>query len=186
MAQITEQIIIGELVEQHPEVIDTLLNYGVHCIGCQANPYESLGDGFRGHGMSEEDIAQAVSSINKVITEHVPEEQTQDAELYLDLTPLAFTKIKEFCTTKNKQALRIGIKRGGCSGYSYFFELIDSINADDIVIEDQGIRVVVDKGSVPKLTGSQIDYQDSLMGAGFKVSNPLATKSCGCGSSVGF
>ena len=80
-------------------------------------------------------------------------------------------------------ALRVGVKPGGCSGYSYemFF---DSEREDgDIVLEFGGVQVVVDPTSAELLTGATLDYSDSLQGAGFHITNPNATRTCGCGSS---
>ena len=80
-------------------------------------------------------------------------------------------------------ALRVAVRAGGCSGYSYemFF---DSDIADDDVVDEQGaVKVVVDAASAELLKGSTLDYTDGLQGAGFHISNPNATRTCGCGSS---
>ena len=80
-------------------------------------------------------------------------------------------------------ALRVAVKPGGCSGFNYdmFF---DSEFADDDVLRDfAGVKVVVDPQSAELLTGSTLDYSDSLQGAGFHITNPNATRTCGCGNS---
>jgi len=79
--------------------------------------------------------------------------------------------------------LRIGVVGGGCSGFSYTFDLDDAINGDDLVIERDGAKVVIDEASLPFLDGSEIDYVDELIGASFKIHNPNATAACGCGTS---
>ena len=61
---VTRETTIGEIVEKHPEVVDTLMSFGVHCVGCHVSPFESLEDGFRGHGMSDEDVEVAVTKLN--------------------------------------------------------------------------------------------------------------------------
>lgn len=79
--------------------------------------------------------------------------------------------------------LRVSVEGGGCSGFQYKFELITAPDADDLVIERAGARVVIDQISVGYLGGSEIDFVDDLMGQSFKIRNPNATASCGCGTS---
>jgi iron-sulfur cluster assembly accessory protein len=79
--------------------------------------------------------------------------------------------------------LRVSVEGGGCSGFQYKFELIAAAEVDDLVIERAGARVVIDQISVGYLEGSEIDFVDDLMGQSFKIKNPNATASCGCGTS---
>ena len=79
--------------------------------------------------------------------------------------------------------LRLSVEGGGCSGFSYRFDLESSAAPDDVVIEREGARVLVDPVSLAYLTGSQIDFVDELIGSQFKVLNPNAATSCGCGTS---
>ena len=80
-------------------------------------------------------------------------------------------------------ALRVAVKPGGCSGYSYEMFFDTEVMADDVVHEYGEVKVVVDAASAELLTGSTLDYSDGLQGAGFHISNPNATRTCGCGSS---
>ena len=80
-------------------------------------------------------------------------------------------------------ALRVSVLAGGCSGFQYRFELDDSPQPDDVVVEAGPARVLVDPASMDLLSGSQLDYTDELMGAHFTVRNPNATSACGCGTS---
>lgn len=82
-----------------------------------------------------------------------------------------------------KTALRISVEGGGCSGFSYRFDLVDGQNADDLVISRDGATVLIDQVSLPFMDGSEIDFVDDLMGQSFQVRNPNATSSCGCGTS---
>jgi|TARA_R110000868_G_scaffold57591_8_gene177887 iron-sulfur cluster assembly protein len=82
-----------------------------------------------------------------------------------------------------KPLLRIGVVGGGCSGFSYTFDLEETVNADDLLLERDGAKVVIDEASLPFLAGSEIDYVDELIGASFKIHNPNATAACGCGTS---
>lgn len=79
--------------------------------------------------------------------------------------------------------LRIGVVGGGCSGFSYTFDLDTVAQSDDQIIERDGATVVIDEASLPFLDGSEIDYVDELIGASFQIKNPNATAACGCGTS---
>ena len=79
--------------------------------------------------------------------------------------------------------LRISVEGGGCSGFQYKFDVDRSKADDDLVIERENAVVLVDSASVPFLAGSEVDFVDDLIGASFRVNNPNATASCGCGTS---
>ena len=79
--------------------------------------------------------------------------------------------------------LRLSVEGGGCSGFSYKFDLVPVAEPDDIVIERDGARVLIDPVSLEYLSGSEIDFADEIIGSSFKVNNPNATASCGCGTS---
>lgn len=79
--------------------------------------------------------------------------------------------------------LRVSVEGGGCSGFQYKFDLVADRASDDIVIERNGATVLIDPVSIEYMQGSQIDFVDDLIGASFKITNPNATASCGCGTS---
>jgi iron-sulfur cluster assembly accessory protein len=79
--------------------------------------------------------------------------------------------------------LRVSVEGGGCSGFQYKFDLVGAGEADDLVIEQDGARVLIDPVSLGYLAGSRIDFIDDLIGASFRIDNPQATASCGCGTS---
>ncbi|ODR94019.1 heme biosynthesis protein HemY [Methyloceanibacter stevinii] len=83
----------------------------------------------------------------------------------------------------NADMFRVSVEGGGCSGFQYRFELIKGAAPDDMLIERDGATVAIDPTSVPFIAGSEIDFIDELIGAQFKISNPNATASCGCGTS---
>jgi iron-sulfur cluster assembly protein/iron-sulfur cluster insertion protein len=101
------------------------------------------------------------------------------------LSDTATTKVAELLAQEegDELALRVAVKPGGCSGYSYEMFFDTEVMADDVVYEYGAVRVVVDAASAELLTGSTLDYSDGLQGAGFHISNPNATRTCGCGSS---
>jgi iron-sulfur cluster assembly protein len=80
-------------------------------------------------------------------------------------------------------ALRVFVAGGGCSGYQYGMALARSVEDDDVVLEQLGVRIVIDPESAQYLDGAEIDYVDDIMKSGFSIYNPNATKSCACGSS---
>lgn len=101
------------------------------------------------------------------------------------LTPAAAAKLQELTASETdpNTGLRVYVYSGGCSGYRYGMMLEDQPSAEDVTVESRGIKVYVDQGSTALLQGSEIDYLDTLMGAGFTVNNPNAVSGCGCGSS---
>ncbi|TPW29565.1 iron-sulfur cluster insertion protein ErpA [Pararhizobium mangrovi] len=82
-----------------------------------------------------------------------------------------------------KSALRVSVEGGGCSGFSYKFDLVEDQQEDDIVLEKGDARVLIDQISLVYMEGSQIDFVDNLMGQSFQITNPNAVASCGCGTS---
>ncbi len=90
---------------------------------------------------------------------------------------------KILSTEPDKTALRVSVEGGGCSGFSYKYDLVNDEAEDDIVIEKLGAKVLIDSISVPYIDGSEIDFVDDLMGQSFQIRNPNATASCGCGTS---
>ena len=100
------------------------------------------------------------------------------------ITERAAKRIKQIVATEPvARMLRVSVEGGGCSGFSYKFDLVGSALPDDIVIERSGATVLVDAVSVPYILGSELDFVDDLIGASFKVQNPNATAACGCGTS---
>jgi iron-sulfur cluster assembly protein len=102
----------------------------------------------------------------------------------LTLTDSAVKHLQELLREKGApgQALRIYVERGGCAGMSYGMTL-DEPSEGDIAEARDGVKVVVDPASMQFLDGSTVDYSDDLAGAGFRIQNPHATRSCGCGTS---
>jgi iron-sulfur cluster assembly accessory protein len=101
------------------------------------------------------------------------------------LTDGATSKVAELLAQEEDEnlALRVAVKPGGCSGYSYEMFFDTEVMPEDVVREFGTVRVVVDGASAELLTGSTLDYSDGLQGAGFHITNPNATRTCGCGSS---
>jgi iron-sulfur cluster insertion protein len=104
----------------------------------------------------------------------------------MTLTEAAAQRVGAIAAKQGKPAiLRLSVEGGGCSGFQYKFDLTDAAEAEDAVSETAGVRLVVDPVSLELVTGSVVDFVESLGGAAFKVENPNAAAGCGCGSSFG-
>ncbi|MEL7453348.1 MAG: iron-sulfur cluster insertion protein ErpA [Pseudomonadota bacterium] len=100
------------------------------------------------------------------------------------LTPSAAARINTILAKRaDATMLRVSVDGGGCSGFSYKFDFETSPNADDLVVELDGAKVAIDEMSLEFLNGAEIDFSTELIGASFKINNPNATASCGCGTS---
>ena len=105
----------------------------------------------------------------------------------IELSETAAGEIKKIIEQQELEAekvrLRVGIKGGGCSGFSYLLDLTEQKNDQDEQFEQHGIAIVCDPKSLLYLNGTKIDFKDEIMGRGFVFNNPNATNTCGCGSS---
>ena len=103
----------------------------------------------------------------------------------ITLTHKAAVKVKQLLESENatELALRVAVRPGGCSGYSYEMFFDGEFAADDLVQTFGDVKVVVDPASLQLLEGANLDYNDGLQDAGFKITNPNASRSCGCGQS---
>jgi len=102
----------------------------------------------------------------------------------IQITEKAFKQIHEIMMEEDtNEALRVFVQGGGCSGFQYGFTFDENQADDDFVIEQNGVRVLVDAASMTYLSGAEIDYKKDLTSAQFVIKNPNATNTCGCGSS---
>ena len=110
---------------------------------------------------------------------------TQKPTRAVSLTPGAVTKVRQLLVAEDDPslALRMAVRAGGCSGFSYEMYFDSEVGRGDTLEDFDGVGVVVDNQSVELLRGSVLDYQDGLMEAGFAINNPNVSRSCGCGNS---
>ena len=102
----------------------------------------------------------------------------------ITLTDAAARRIEKILSKDSaKTALRVSVEGGGCSGFSYKFDLVDAGLDDDLVLEKGDARVLIDSMSLVYMEGSEIDFVDNLMGQSFQIKNPNAVANCGCGTS---
>ena len=103
----------------------------------------------------------------------------------ITLTDAAAVKVKDLLAqeAEPEMALRVAVRPGGCSGFSYEMYFDSDVDAEDLTVEFGGVRVVVDPSSAPLLEGAVLDFKDGLNQAGFAIENPNAQRTCGCGQS---
>ncbi len=180
---ITEDMTIADIFEHFPTHVSTLaekmLEYGLHCVGCHVNRYESIKQGSMGHGMQEEEFQTMLKELNTIIS------TTTKPTTGITITPKAAIKIHDIMQKEKKQKnyLRINVIAGGCSGNSYDLQFENKKIATDASFTHDGVTIIIDKKSLEKMQGSTIDYIEGLQASGFKINNPNIKKSCGCGSS---
>jgi iron-sulfur cluster assembly protein len=106
----------------------------------------------------------------------------------ISLTPSAIEWVKRARSKEGKdgEALRLGVKAGGCSGFSYFMGFTTARRAGDLVLEYDGLTVLVDPKSLEYLDGTVVDYERGMLNTGIKFKNPRVKKACGCGDSFSF
>jgi len=185
---VTKDMIIADVLKKYPDVAVIMLEYGLHCVGCHANIYDSVEAGSASHGMDAQTIDRMLGDINKFVAEMKKEEAIADAgPVTVTVTDAAAQKIKDLLK-KGKQegfGLRVSVMPGGCSGFVYQMSFEKAQEKDDAVLEDKGVKLFVDKDSLKMLKGAEVDYVDELNQSGFKVNNPQAKHNCGCGKSFG-
>ncbi len=194
--RLKRDLTIGDVLEQYPAAAPLLTEKGIHCVGCHVSPFETLEEGFRSHGMSEEEIDSILADVNEKLDAALknPEQKTAreptvcSGDESLEVSCGAVAKVLELMNKEGKDttktALRIAVLPGGCSGMTYDFSFdSEGKQADDKVIEKDGLTVLVDSKSLGILDGSRVDYVETLHGAGFVVKNPQAKGGCGCGKS---
>jgi iron-sulfur cluster insertion protein len=105
------------------------------------------------------------------------------SEPSITLSARAARRIVEILQAEHAPLMRVSVEGGGCSGFQYRFDLVQETAPDDVLVERDGARVVVDPVSLGFVHGAEIDFVDDLIGAAFKIKNPNVTAACGCGTS---
>jgi iron-sulfur cluster assembly accessory protein len=177
----TIEDIFANFPHKSQKLAQEITNTGLHCVGCQAATWETLEAGMLSHGFSEEAIDDLVDRLNTILEEEV------DLST-ISMTKRAADKFKQILKEEGKEGygLRFGDKAGGCSGFEYVLDYSAKAKEDDVVFLSEGLEIHVNCQMKDRLLGSEIDYVDGLNGAGFKISNPKAKGSCGCGKSQSY
>ena len=183
--EISKEMTIEEIFTTFPSksqrLAQEMTNFGLHCVGCSAATWETLEAGLLGHGKGEEELQELLKRMNSILQEK------QDSSK-ISLTERAAEKFKEILEEEKKEgwALRLGEKPAGCSGFEHTLDFAEKPLENDLSFESNGVKIVIDQSAKDRLMGTMIDFVDGLQGAGFKIMNPNAKSSCGCGSSHGY
>ncbi|MBI4009677.1 MAG: iron-sulfur cluster assembly accessory protein [Candidatus Aenigmarchaeota archaeon] len=193
---IKEDMIINDIVTKYPDVVELLQSYGLHCFGCHVNLYESIGMGARGHGIPDETIKTMIDEANEYlnkkengsVSENIQENSSSavpESTDMIKLTEKAAQKVTEIMKEQKKEdyGLRIAVLRGGCAGFVYNMDFEKEPIEGDMVIEEHGVKLFVDPKTAEHIRGTEVDYLETLQQSGFKINNPNAKSSCGCGKS---
>lgn len=177
----TIEDILGMFPTKAQKLAQEITNAGLHCIGCGAATYETLETGMLGHGKSESEIVKLLDRLNSLLKEA---EEERDMNT-ISLTERAAHKFLDILKEDGKQGwgLRFGDRMAGCSGFEYVLDYSEKALPDDVTFNSFGVEIHVNKNQAKRLMGCIVDYVDGLHGSGFKISNPNAKSSCGCGTS---
>jgi iron-sulfur cluster assembly protein len=182
---IARDMTIEEILSSSPhksqKLAQEITNAGLQCVGCQAATWETLEAGMLGHGFSDAAIDALVDKLNAVLAE--------ESDLNtIQMTKRAADKFLSILREEKKEGwgLRFGDRAAGCSGFEYTLDYSEKAKADDKVFTSHGLEIHVTQNMVSRLLGSEIDFIDGLNGSGFKISNPNAKGSCGCGKSQSY
>ncbi|MBI4441568.1 iron-sulfur cluster insertion protein ErpA [Candidatus Woesearchaeota archaeon] len=135
--------------------------------------------------MSSEEVDAVIEKLNAVKAEKPNVHFGKSHDATLVLTDKAAEKLKQLISEQGAVGLRIQVVPGGCSGYQYAFDFEEKPQQDDVIVKQKDITVFVDPESMSMLAGATVDFLDGLHGTGFKITNPNASHSCGCGKSFG-
>lgn len=183
---ITKEMTIDSIFSTYPgksqKLAQAIQSAGLNCVGCQASTWETLEAGMLGHGFEDQDVEKLLAKLNAIL-------QEKEDLSTITITEKAVEKYKEILSDDERPldtALRFGIRAGGCSGFEYTLDYSEKPESDDKVFVSNGLEVHVQESMVDKLMGCVVDYVDGLHGSGFKISNPNAKSSCGCGKSQNY
>ncbi len=178
---ITKDMAIGEVVNKYPEAATVMLKYGLHCVGCAVNPFESIESGCLGHGMDEKTISSLVTELNDFAKEEKPKNKNG-----ITLTDFAHKKFVQFMKEEKKWdwgvRLNAIINEGGIIEYGMDFALRPE--ASEEIIENHGIKFFVERDIINVIDGIEIDYINDESGQGFKIEKTKDSAG-GCGTGCG-
>ena len=189
---LTKETIISEVIEKYPAVAEVLSDAGLGCGGCSSSEGETISDGLMSHGLTGADVDSFLTQVNAHIAELEKSGAFEEAHEHESTKEVLFTdaaveKAKELMKKQNlngDSALRIKAIPGGCAGFKYgmAFDKLSNANGD-LVLEKNGLKILLDAKSAERLGGTTIDFTEDLEGSRFVFNNPNAKATCGCGKS---
>jgi iron-sulfur cluster assembly accessory protein len=181
---ITRDMTIKQIFSKFPakaqKLAQELTKAGLNCVGCSASTWETVESGVLRHGMTEKDLGELLEKLNTVLAHEVDTST-------ITLTEEAANEFKAISKHEGKEgwALRFDEKPAGCNGFEYVLEFSEKPSEHDMVFHSHGIDIHVYKSALGRLQGCEIDFVRGL-DSGFKITNPNARSSCGCGTSHGY
>lgn len=164
---ITQEMTIGQIIEKYPQTTEVLLGYGLQCVGCAVNPYETLEQGALGHGMSQDSLQSLLEEANMVVTKQAPYEMNPDG---ITLAPNAVDTLEAMMESDGKQGhgLKVDAKKEG-EGLNYFLDIVEQPEEGDLSLEWDGVKIFINQSSLDLMNPSVIDFVTMPGGEGFKV-----------------
>ncbi len=205
ITKITKHWPVQKILDEVPGSVDCMIEAGLDCFACNSDKSETLEEGMKSHGLSDEDVLKMVDEINKSWQSHRMKqlkkpkdsdftiiEVTEGNKVYykiggLMLTQKAHQAILQL-KPEGKNYIKILLEAGGCSGYSYEYSYTDSSDLEDgfVFRLDDSISLLTNLFTFNKLLGSVIDFESGLQGSGLVFHNPNSKQNCHCGVSVNF
>lgn len=182
MDQITKDWTLGTVVKKHPGLLPVLGDAGLPVNGCSMPAEDTLEQIALSQGWTEDKLNALLEKANQSVAENVT---LKGKDGLMNVSQNAIDKIKDLMQKQDRKeyGLRLSVSPGGCAGYTYGLMFSKEANAEDEVLELAGVKFFVDGNNLSLLKGLEVDYVDGLQGAGFKITNPNAKRSCACGSS---
>lgn len=163
---IKKDMTIGDVVQKYPHLSETLTANGVHCVGCGARFFETLEAGFKGHGMTDEQVDNLIGQLNAEVTKAPP------VKAEVVVTEAAAKKLKDILKQEGKEnyGLRIQVIPGE-AGNQYGIDFDEKPNDNDSVLEQHGLKLFVASDVASSVNGAHIDYVEEGDSPGFRISN---------------
>lgn len=179
---INSDMTIGTVVKEHPETAEVLLSYGLQCVGCAVNPYETIEQGAMGHGMQKETIESLVDELNLVVTKK-PDYELNPAGI--TLSPNALDALEAIAETEGQKGfgLKVEATKHG-KNLDYFLDLVEKPEGEEKTLEWQGWNIFVTDKSLSLMKPSVIDFVTLPSGEGFKIISLREEESCPCGKPI--
>ena len=190
MTSVTKDMVIGDVVAKYPEAARIMTSHGLHCVGCGVSKFETIEQGWVGHGMDGDGLNAMLKEVNTFLEKHADAKLADgDYEIKtsgITLTAAAAEQVRTLMASEGTDGgLRINLLPGGCSGFMYSMNFEDAPTDEDEIFESQGVKIFVSKPGVSHLQGTTIDFVNTLNESGFTFDNPNAKSTCGCGKSFG-
>ncbi len=182
--KITKDMKIGDILQNFPnkslKLSQIMTSKGLHCVGCGAATMETLEQGSMGHGFTEQQVNALVDELNKEL--EAPDYVPGDGPL-LTLTDTAVSQLIDILKEEKKESwgLRLEVVSGGCSGSTYNMSLREEADEGDVVVEQDNVKIFIEKNSVGHFQDIQIDYVSNDQGSGFAFKRPHVHSGGCCG-----